>query len=475
MKLRPTLSLASAAALAFALSACGGGGGTANTAYSPLTPPAGSPATTNIVGLGDSLTAGEQSGALLGAPVPVTGSLFPALPPTQEAGWWAQLWASANSAPAQNAPLPLIAGAPLGAMIIPGATPTQFTSYPLQPCAGAGSQNNAAAFALSSALQTRANPSVTPFDLAVPGMMAHEALFMTGPYQSACTIPPPTSPQQGQLDMLATLLGSESLNFYPVLGNFPGKTAVQAAVSLHPTLATVWFGENQLLKFIGSLGQVNPTSPQQFQADILSIIQQLQQAGAKVAVANLLDPLKAPAFIPQPGLQAALISAGVPAPVAGAVTPAIQASLQSTYAVGANGYITASGLQKIALGLPKTAPVLAPGDFVPDAIAAATEQQLTALNAAISADAQATGAALVDIYGTFNQLFQVGAVPINPPKCCSTQFGGGIFSFDGLHPSNTGYALVANTWIAAIDQKFSLTIPPVNVGAAYATDPWAPH
>ncbi|TAM89399.1 hypothetical protein EPN42_07530 [bacterium] len=473
MKTRSSLSLASAAALALVLSACSGGGSSA--AYSPTTPPAGSPVTTNIVGLGDSLTAGEQSGALLGAPVPVTGSLFPALPPTQEAGWWAQLWASANGAPTQNAPLPLIAGAPLGAMIIPGSTPTQFTSYPLQTCSGAGSQNNTAAFALSSALQTRANPTTTPFDLGVPGMMAHEALFMTGPYQSACTIPPPANVQQGQLDMLATLLGSESLDFYPVLGNFPGKTAVQAAVSLHPTLATVWFGENELLKLIGSLGQVNPTSPQQFQADILSIIQQLQQAGAKVAVGNLLDPLKAPAFIPQPGLQAALIGVGVPSAVAGAVTPAIQASLQATYAVGANGYVTASGLQKIALGLPNTAPALAPGDYVPDAIAAATEQQLTALNAAISTDAQATGAALVDIYGTFNQLFQSGAVPINPPKCCSTQFGGGIFSFDGLHPSNTGYALVANTWIATIDQKFNLTIPQVNVGAVYASDPWAPH
>ncbi|TAM61161.1 hypothetical protein EPN52_03325 [bacterium] len=474
MKLRPTLSLAAAATLALALSACGGGGGS-SAAYTPSAPPSGSPATTNIVGLGDSLTAGEQSGALLGAPVPVSGSLFPALPPTQEAGWWAQMWSSANGGAASTAVLPVIAGAPLGSMIIPGATPTQLTSFPLQSCSGAGSQNNLSAFALGSALQTRANPSAAPFDLGVPGMLAHEALYMTGPYQSACTIAPPTNVQQGQLNLLATLLGAESLNFYPVLGNFPGKTAVQAAVSLHPTLATVWFGENELLKFVGSLGQVNPTSPQQFQADILSIIQQLQQAGAKVAVGNLLDPLKAPAFIPQPGLQTALISAGVPAVVAGAVTPAIQASLQSTYGVGPNGYVTLSGLRKIALGLPSTTPALGPGDFVPDALAAATEQQLTALNAAISADAQSTGAALVDIYGTFNQLFQAGAVPINPPKCCSTQFGGGLFSYDGLHPSNTGYALVANTWIQTIDGKFSLTIPPVSVSAAYATDPWAPH
>ncbi|MDE2572591.1 MAG: hypothetical protein KGM44_08740, partial [bacterium] len=72
-----------AAILALTLTACGGGG-SAPSNYTPNAPPAGSPLTTNLVGLGDSLTAGEQSGALLGAPVPIAGSLFPALPPTQE-------------------------------------------------------------------------------------------------------------------------------------------------------------------------------------------------------------------------------------------------------------------------------------------------------------------------------------------------------------------------------------------------------
>ncbi|HVA37528.1 MAG TPA: SGNH/GDSL hydrolase family protein [Candidatus Dormibacteraeota bacterium] len=474
MTLRSSISLASAALLAVALSACGGGG--AGSSYAPPTVSRPSSAAT-IVGLGDSLTAGMQSGALLGAPVPVTGSLFPALPPTQENGWWALLWSQANGgAPTTQAPLPLIGpAAPLGQMEIPGPAVGSFIAYPAQLCSGAGSQSNALAFAAGSALQTRVNPTAVPDDLGIPGAMAHEALYMTQPYQSSCTIPATTNPQQAQLNALAELLGSESLNFDPILGNFPGKTMVQAAVSLHPTLATVWFGENEVLKFVGSVGQVQPTTPQQFQGDILSIIQQLQTAGAKVAVANLLDPLKAPLFIPNAALPTVLETQyGVPA----AAATAVEAFLQSTYAVGPNGYVTLSGLPKILAAIQggSTSPQLGGGDFVPDAVAAAAEQQLTAYNAAISTDAQATGAALVDINGTFAQLFTAGGVAISA-HCCTTQFGGGLFSFDGLHPSNTAYALVANVWIQAVDTKFGLTIPPLTsaqIAQISASDPYVP-
>ncbi|MDE2572535.1 MAG: hypothetical protein KGM44_08455, partial [bacterium] len=401
----------------------------------------------------------------------------------QENGWWALLWAQANNSTTAKAPLPLIGpAAPLGQMQIPGPTAGSFIAYPALACSGAGSQSNVVAFALGTAAQTRIQPAATPFDLGVPGMMAHEALNLTQPYQSTCTLPPPSSPQQGLLDTLAQLLNSESQSFYPVLQNFPGKTAEQAALSLHPTLATVWFGENELLKFVGSLGQVQPTTAQQFQADETSIIQQLQQAGAKVAVANLLDPLKTPLFVPinvPSGLPPSTVtfalllgSKGVPAPA----IAALQSYLQATYGIGVNGYVTLTGIAKIAAGaaLGNLAPQLAPGDYIPDALAAAAKQQLVALNAAIAAAAAATGAALVDVNGTFDQLFAAGGDPLNA-KCCSTQFGGGVFSFDGFHPSNTGYALIANLWIQALDAKFGLTIAPVNVAQIYATDPWAPH
>jgi hypothetical protein len=57
------------------------------------------------------------------------------------------------------------------------------------------------------------------------------------------------------------------------------------------------------------------------------------------------------------------------------------------------------------------------------------------------------------------------------------QFGGGLVSYDGLHPSNTTYALIANTFIGAADTKFGLTIPPIGnatVGAIASSDTYNP-
>jgi hypothetical protein len=57
------------------------------------------------------------------------------------------------------------------------------------------------------------------------------------------------------------------------------------------------------------------------------------------------------------------------------------------------------------------------------------------------------------------------------------RFGGGILSYDGLHPANTGYALMANTFIGAADTKYGLTIPPLSnatIGAIASNDTYNP-
>jgi len=46
---------------------------------------------------------------------------------------------------------------------------------------------------------------------------------------------------------------------------------------------------------------------------------------------------------------------------------------------------------------------------------------------------------------------------------------GGIFSLDGVHPNDLGYALMANTMIDAIDARFGCAIPNVNALAFAST------
>ena len=61
-----------------------------------------------------------------------------------------------------------------------------------------------------------------------------------------------------------------------------------------------------------------------------------------------------------------------------------------------------------------------------------------------------------------NQYFQLAA-SINPGKCCYLGYLYGITSFDGLHPSNTGYALIAYDFIKTINQAYGTHIPQIDL------------
>jgi lysophospholipase L1-like esterase len=456
-----------------------------------------------FVGVGDSLTAGVQSGALLGAtlnPNPLgAASLFPIVPNTQGKGWYARVWSQANGGAdpldPSKSPLPLMAPPGIGQILLP-ATAGGLTSIVADVCAQEG-----AAYSRSTALTLRINPNATPLDVAVPGQMVHEALYS---YQPTSGCADPANAALGPLAGLASLIGSENLNFYPVLANFGGNvTQIQAAASLRPTLATVWLGSNDLLKFAIGNGGFPPTDPAALGADITKETQTLQGAGAKVAVFNLFDVLQAPYFTPITAIPAlitqTLISGGTlpgPAATEGAALGAqVQGFLQATYGLGNQGYLTLSGVGKLKgaltaiLGgapaltaLSSPAAALVAGDFVSDAIAVKTQQLNDAYNAAIAASATATGAALIDTHTFFTNYTSANALHYIPltgnPACCALQYGGGLTSLDGLHPSDTGYALIANLAIAKLNASFAAGIPALTdaqITAINAADLYSPH
>lgn len=461
-----------ALAAVVSLAACSGGGSSGSSHVLPPTVQS----TVRIVGMGDSLTAGVQSQGLMGAnvaPNPIPGSPYPYVQATQPHGFWALLWSQLNAGadPGNPAisPLPLIAPPGIGQILVPTAAGglTSITT-------SCGSQN-ANAFTFSTALNTRINPGTTPFDVAVPGQTMHEALFQIQP-TTPCTAPP------GPIGALSGVVFPESDNILPILANFgQNVTQLQAAIALKPTITTVWLGSNDLLKFALSGGAVVPTDPASMGADATSIIRQLNAAGSKVVIANLVDVLSAATFLPQPAvapvITGRLIKAGLPAAVAAATAAGVVSALQTTYGVGPGGYVTISGLSKIlgALAVRQQFTLAPAGDYVPDALAANTQSLNNAYNAAIGAAAQATGATLVDVHAFVATSVAAGGIPINPPKCCNFQYGGGFYSLDGIHPSNTGYATLANLFIDTMNKAFNTSTPDVSVAAIYATDIYAPH
>ena len=90
-------------------------------------------------------------------------------------------------------------------------------------------------------------------------------------------------------------------------------------------------------------------------------------------------------------------------------------------------------------------------------------------NAAIADEAAANSATLVDIYSLVNDLAAHGKV-VGGQKL-TTDFMGGLFSLDGVHPTNTGYAIIANEFIKTMNRSLQTNIPYVSVDQVRETDP----
>ena len=524
------IGTAAALAATLGLGACSGGGGGSQPFTTPFNAHPGTTvqATTRIVGVGDSLTAGTQSGGTVGADIPggetVAGvGVISRVQETQEHGFFSLIWEQANGvtqAALENpatSPLPLIA--PLGVGGILAKTSSGFPAGLTVACQG----QRLSAFSSGGALGDRINPQTTPYDLGVPGITVHETVAMFQPIAS-CVAPADTAAlaqtASGRALLgLNSLVAGESENFYPVLANFGAHvTPLQAAVSLHADLATVYLGSNDLLHFAFANGGSPPADPTSIGADIANIVNQLKASGAKVAVGNLVDVLGAATFYPvqsstEPNyeqnldafLQAAIIGAAAqqfhitPAQAAG--IPAVQAQVAAAAAaahqyaaaeiaqaqLGANGYFLLPVLLETVAAILQKQPVpqlitasnpTGAGEFVSDQVALEVKSLNAAYNQAIAGAVQQTGAVLADQAALFQGAATLRAAgkpfPVDAQgDLASLQFGGGFFSLDGLHPSNTGYALIANTFIAAFDQKYGLTIPPVDVHAVYAADPYS--
>jgi len=92
-----------------------------------------------------------------------------------------------------------------------------------------------------------------------------------------------------------------------------------------------------------------------------------------------------------------------------------------------------------------------------------------AYNEIIETQARAKGAALVDIHQLLTQIQDKGFV--TGGQRMTTDFLGGIFSLDGIHPTNTGYGIVANAFIKELNRTFAAGIPPLSVEQIKKTDP----
>jgi lysophospholipase L1-like esterase len=520
-----------------ALAACSGGSSNSTTASGaiPATahrearrPHGGGGLFSNIVGVGDSLTAGYQSGGFLGA-LNVPNPLFSGgtIPPGQESGFWADVYEQATGATPDSmydpsvSPLPLIAGPGLNNQVVSSSSTIIGESKSGNSCTF-DNGFNLAAFGLKGLTRVRLNAnSGNVRDLGVPGITLHEAAHMNQPLTPTCNELP------GTAGLLSAVTNGESGVFYPVLGDFApalqqNLTMVNAARSTGPSLVTLWLGANDVLKFMGSGGlfRGGDMTAGQTEADLLPIVHTFQSGYAKVVIANLPDVLLSPYFmntvVPAKAsycdinqyFYCLLTDFGTPAANAAAISKEIAETYGLVPAGGKCvsgsvsspcGYLTLEGALAVVSSLTSTGkiPNLDPsgkgsglgGNYITPALAAQIQTINNNINDGIDATARQTNSPLVDVKTIFdgiasgdpsNQYFRKAQV--NPGVCCTLVFLGGLVSFDGLHPSNTGYALISYYFIQAINAAYGTSVPETPIKAIYEgkppykfADPYAPQ
>jgi lysophospholipase L1-like esterase len=304
----------------------------------------------------------------------------------------------------------------------------------------------------------RLNPFQTVTDLAVPLQTVDNAL----------NLKPNANLSSGDATQLATDL---VLGFpCPVL--FPwctGRSQVEQAVALEPTTIIVELGSNDILGAVSS-GQLASFTPLQvqtlltnFNSSYASLLSTLAATHATLIVANIPDVIETAYFIPASKLaEEEGINVGLLAMELG-IGPADYVTLSAIPTVEA--ILINSQQGPLSSACPASA-----APCVVTAIQAGLVQEVTSeLNGIIAAQAAAHGAVVVDLFSLLDNIYvhgyQIGSVTL------TADFLGGLFSLDGLHPTNTGYAILANAFIQQINTSFGTRISPANVKDIAACDP----
>jgi len=193
------------------------------------------------------------------------------------------------------------------------------------------------------------------------------------------------------------------------------------------------------------------------------ITQLTTQTSAHLVIANIPDVTAVPYLQPAAGLLAKY-SAGTGLPTT---------TLSALFGISAGDYVTPAGLSQLSAiiaGTQKTP--LSDAGVLTAAEVVTAKANVVAYNQVIAQQATAAGATLVDINALFAQVATSG-VTINGVTGTSA-FLGGVFSLDGVHPTNTGYAVIANKFIDTMNAAVKTSIADVNVTTVAAADPLWP-
>ena len=147
--------------------------------------------------------------------------------------------------------------------------------------------------------------------------------------------------------------------------------------------------------------------------------------------------------------------------------------LGSDHGLPADSYTTVPTMMLVKLGLENGSVFQDPNYVLDPGEITAIRDRISAFNQIIRDTAVAESLPLAEVNAMFAAL--AAARPTIFGVQLTSRYLGGLFSLDGVHPSNFGHALLATAFISAINAKYGPVVPqltPAEVSFLFMTDPF---
>lgn len=253
-------------------------------------------------------------------------------------------------------------------------------------------------------------------------------------------------------------------NANPAFGN---SNPIKQALMLQPTFVSVWIGNNDVLGYAtsGGTSPAAPTDPTIFELLYTNMLNKVTSGGtgAKAIVANIPDVTSIPFFTTVPyavdpgtGTAVALVIQATDGVRQATAEDLILLTGKSLIGDVSGTY----GPAGVPVGFDASAPMPTSVVLDKDEIVIA-KAAVAAFNTSIANVAAMFGVPVVDMNAFMNDLAK--GISVSGVDVDASFLTGGVFSLDGVHPNNLGYAIIANKFIEVINANFDTNLAPVNI------------
>ena len=303
------------------------------------------------------------------------------------------------------------------------------------------------------------------------GDTASTACFLRNPASATAILNNVAVPGATALDPTSTTSASANILTQLVLG---GKSQVRKALEARPTFVSAWIGNNDVLDAAAkgvvpaTAALVTPgvTDTVVFKTRYKAVVDSLlKQTGVKGVLIGVVNVTQIPLLFPAESL---LTNATLKAQFDVASGGAVGSVTVLPNCVGSRALVSAailglmkSGAHPRIVSCQANVPAAPVGNwFILDTLEQAIfNRTITAYNNYISSQATAAGFAYVDPNPLLAQFRTGGLIPAYPDFSSATAPYGAYISLDGVHPSKLTHVLVAKALITAINAKYGTSIP----------------